>query len=86
MILVKGEVKVEGLIYTEKLFVQQQRNFYEKKLVAIADSATVGSPKDLHFVNSAVNQSRMMRPSLCCAWFDEVATIHTNVQYILPYE
>ena len=57
LLLVKGGVAVEGIVYTDKLFVHPKRNFSEKKLVAVADSAAAEAKKDLHFVHSAVNQS-----------------------------
>ena len=74
---------VEGNIYIEKWFVQPERSFYEKELVAVADSADAKAPKYLHFVHSAVNQSKLMRILLCCTWVGEASIIHANVQYLL---
>ena len=70
---------MEGLVYTEELFVQTDSNFSEKELVAVSDSPAVEAPRYLHFVHYIVNKSQIIGLSLCCARFDEVATICANV-------
>ena len=60
-----------------------QRGAFLKKLVPVADSAAAAeAPKDLCYVHSAVNQSRMVRISLCCVLVGKVAIIRATVQYI----
>ena len=56
LILVKGEVAVEGLVNTEKLFVHPERNFPLKKLVVVANRAAAEVLKYIHFAHSSVNQ------------------------------
>ena len=45
LLLIKGEVAVEGL-----------RGTFLKKMVVVANSAAAEAPKDLNFVHSSVNQ------------------------------
>ena len=71
-----------GSVYIGKQFVQTERSFFEKQMAAVADGDADESPRDLHYMHSAVNQLRMMRISLCCARVGKIVIIRANTKFL----